>query len=125
MQIDPFWSDPDRDAHAVESQTLPLVQEPKGNADKSNEFLKIYRNKTDNSGHIAVSDDTNFGLALPLLDYRDNLFGWLFGDVLVVPQPGDLGVRRAGDVGVNFDLFALLNAQSRLHTCVQRDLRFF
>lgn len=53
----------------------------------------------------------NLGLLL-LLEHRNNLLGRLFGDILIIPQPGDFGIRRAGDVGVDLNLLSLLDAQT-------------
>lgn len=70
-----------------------------------------------------LSEGTNLGLAL-FLDQWDNLFGWLFGDVFLIPQPGDFGIWRPGNVGIDADFFALLNANTRLHTSMQSNLWF-
>lgn len=67
---------------------------------------------------------SNLGLLLSLKHGDDGL-GWLFGNVLVVPQPGDFRIRRTGDVGINSDLLSPLDADAGLHTCVKGDLWFF
>lgn len=87
--------------------------------------LKICRNTLKHGGRSGFAEDTNLGLGLLLLDHRDDLLGRLFGDILIVPQPGDLGIWGAGDVGINSDLLALLNAHTRLHVGVEGDLWFF
>lgn len=72
-----------------------------------------------------LSEDTNLGFGLLLLDNRNELLGGLFGDILIISQPGDFGIWGARDVGVNADFLTFLDAEPRLNTGVQGDLGFF
>lgn len=74
---------------------------------------------------MSRSEDTDCRLVLLLLDHGHHLLGGLFGDILVVSQPADFGTWRAREEGVNADLRTLLDAQTRLHACVEGDLWFF
>lgn len=71
------------------------------------------------------SEVTNLRFGLLLLDDRNNLLSGLFGDILIILQPGDFGIRGARDVGINADFLTFLDAQAGLHASMQGDLWFF
>lgn len=119
MQIFPSGSGPNQDARVVGSKTLPLALEPGGNQ------IKASKRKDDIRILCVLCEDANLGLGLLLLDHRNYLFGWLFADVLVVPQPCDFGIRGARDVSVDAYLLSFLNTQTGLHVGVKGDRWFF
>lgn len=43
--------------------------------------------------NVRKSWTTNLGFSLLLLHHTDDFLAGLFGDILVVPSPADLGVR--------------------------------